>query len=263
MSLGAVLLKYNIAVEDKNAEFASYLAQGCEVLSLPVARIDDACAEVTITERSSLFGLSTLLADFLIENIQVNYITRAIRGVDFVTNKEKYQLLVRTLREAWFGADGEVQLEIYKKEVAGRILKCLLERNTLTLDGVFRFRMKDIADKCEHIIDAQLEAMLLENEKQEFVKLLRYFVSMKEPSDKKITLAELDGEYVITDETGLPIDMPDALGMQAASREDKLLSKLIAISPQTITVDGKFDDTEIEEIIGLVFVGRVTKQAMN
>ena len=60
-------------------------------------------------------------------------------------------------------------------------IKIVLEENSeINIDGFIRFRMKELREDVDSIVNNIIESYMVEKEYQEFVKLLKYFVDIQD-----------------------------------------------------------------------------------
>ena len=218
---------------------------------------------INLSGKSAVFMLADILSDIIIENLQIRILMTELKSeYSFIPDKEQCDILTRALKKLWFADNGAEHLEKIKKDVSNRIAVCLFESNgVLSLDGIIRFRMKDYTHKWCSALDDSIEEYLKKTERQEFIGLLRYFVSMREPQKKAVHVyMDTDGKYNIKDENGKPISVSISgaeHGIEkAATDEDLLLSKLICIAPEVIVLENEIEK-DLCELITKVFIGRV------
>lgn len=153
-----------------------------------------------------------------------------------------------------------------KNNIMEKITKCIDENNTINIEGFIRFRMKDVLDDIESIIDKIVEKYMVEKEYDEFIKLLKYFVEVQESKiDYLDIVIENGGNYIIKNKQG--IDITTKLFNQLAefktdknvSSEDLLISALITNSPEKITIHSieNCRNNEVIDTIKKVFTNRV------
>jgi len=211
---------------------------------------------VEICGRQALFALADILADIIIEHLQIRYLMAELtRKYDYLSERGKSEILVSTVRQLWYGG-GKEKLEQTKKDIAGRVLICLLEcEGRLALDGILRFRMKDCTARWQQTMQQCVEQYTAKNEQKEFIKLLRYFVCMRDPMVHYVEVLPIGEEYEMLDERGNRIDVyideePDA------TKEDLLLSGLIDLAPEVIDLAQVCDD-DLKGLLADIFVGRI------
>ena len=63
-----------------------------------------------------------------------------------------------------------------KNNIISKIIGCIEENNEININGFITFRMKELREDIEAIIDKVVEKYMVEKEYSEFIKLLKYFV---------------------------------------------------------------------------------------
>ncbi len=220
-------------------------------------------------EGKSLEIFCGLLADIIIENLQIRYLINILRlRYFFLSEKTQCELLIKTLKFLWYGKDEQKNdIAICKKDVSDRLYRCIQERdeNELILEGFMRFRMKDYLVKWETVLKKNAEEYIIEKEYKEFIGILRYFVFLREPKNITIHISFNESEgYRLSDSQKNEIKEADAKTRDnplrsRMTREDKVLSTLINISPEKIVVHNSKDITEKRFLstIKNVFLDRV------
>lgn len=218
--------------------------------------------EIEFYSREQLFELADILADIVMENLQIRFIMREIAtGYCYVAEKDQCEILVNTLKKLWY-EDGKGGLERMKKDISNRIAVCMLETkgHILSLDGVVRFRMQDCVEQWKDALELCVDDYLFESERKEFVKLLRYFVSMRDPAVKYVEIRLDQNEYQLFDDSSSQVSvfLPGAQStdLRGITKEDLLLSRLINLSPEAIDVSG-IEDEDLKDLIGQIFIGRI------
>ena len=212
--------------------------------------------------REQLFELADILADIVIENLQIRFIMREIaHDYDFVAEKDQCEILINTLKRLWYhGEKGD--LEHLKQDISSRIAVCMLEgqEHVLWLDGVLRFRMRDFVEQWKDTLEDCVDDYLLESEKHEFIKLLRYFVSMRDPILPYVIIRPGEEEYQIFDGNSAKVSVilpgSEHGGTREVSKEDLLLSQLINLAPENINIS-EIQDEDLKTLLHQVFIGRI------
>ena len=220
-------------------------------------------------EGEGLNSFCDLLADIIIENLQIRHLIGVLRQKYFFLNeKTQCEILIKTLKLLWYGK-GEVKNDIIlcKKDVSGRLLSCFgeSENKELVLEGFMRFRMKDYLQKWETLLKQNVDEFVMEKEYREFIGVLRYFVLLKEPKNMTVHLrySESDG-YELSDaeknriqDTG--VKSAGSEMREKMTREDIVLSALINISPEKIVIHNSKDISEKRLLMTIknVFLDRV------
>lgn len=153
-----------------------------------------------------------------------------------------------------------------KNAVIDKIVQCINENKEININGFITFRMKELKENLESIIDKVVEKYMVEKEYSEFIKLLRYFVEVQESKIGHINLIiDNSGEYSIEDNEGKNIkeelfnDLSDLRYKESTNMEDMLISVLITNSPEKITIHcvENCRNNELIDTIKKVFTDRV------
>ncbi len=219
---------------------------------------------VTWNDMADAFLLSDIFADIIIESLQVRYLSSLFGGkFSYIPIGDQGEILVMAVKKLWYASSGAEHLEQVKKNVSTRVASCLFENKggILSLDGVMRFRMKDYVKRWEKVFVECVENFYIQRERNEFIKLLRYFVCMRESKLGTVHLrAGKDGEINIFDDGGkrVEVQIGDDIPIESKT-EDVLLSRLIVICPEQIIIEPPINVT-LENLIRQVFVGRVKSE---
>lgn len=150
--------------------------------------------------------------------------------------------------------------------VIEKIKECLEENQEININGFIRFRMKELREDIEKIIDKVVETYMVEKEYKEFVKLLKYFVEIQESKLEEVDIyIKMGGGYLIKDEHGNDIfndfmkELSECRIDTEAKIEDVIISGLITNAPKKVAIHGKenCNNKEFLETITNVFSDRV------
>ena len=147
-----------------------------------------------------------------------------------------------------------------------KIKSCLEENDEINIKGFITFRMKELREDIECIVDKVVEEYMVEKEYKEFVKLLKYFVDIQESKIEKINIyIHEGGGYVLKDGYGNDVfgdfmkELSECRIDTEAKIEDIIISGLITNAPKQIIIHHKENciNTEFIETIVNVFGDRV------
>lgn len=153
-----------------------------------------------------------------------------------------------------------------KNKILDKIKKCIEENKEINIDGFIRFRMKELTDNIENIIDKVVEKYMVEKEYDEFIKLLKYFVDIQESKMSEVNIIiHKNGEYSVNDENGkdVTVEMISDFKMDKYTRgsniEDFLISALITNAPKKVIIHSvqNCKNKEFIKTIESVFENRV------
>ncbi|NLM34032.1 MAG: putative sporulation protein YtxC [Clostridiales bacterium] len=152
-----------------------------------------------------------------------------------------------------------------KNNIINKIVSCLEENDEININGFITFRMRELREDIEFIIDKVVEKYMVEKEYTEFIKLLKYFVEIQ---DSKLDIVNIiidsNGKYSIRDKDGndmLREFLNELSGekITESNLEDLIISGLITNAPKIINIHGVENCTnkEIIDTINNVFTDRV------
>lgn len=124
-----------------------------------------------------------------------------------------------------------------------KIKECLEENEEINIKGFITFRMKELREDIEDIIDKVVEEYMVEKEYKEFVKLLKYFVDIQETKIEIINIyIEENGSYILQDGCGNDIfkefmkEISECKIDTEANIEDIIISGLITNAPKHVII---------------------------
>ncbi|MGL4774581.1 MAG: putative sporulation protein YtxC [Clostridium sp.] len=151
-------------------------------------------------------------------------------------------------------------------EIQDKIRECIEENREININGFITFRMRELREDIEAIIEKVVEKYMVEKEYKEFIKLLKYFVDIQESKIEEINLViKGKGNYKVFDGYGEDIleeflkELVDSkLGMEA-NVEDVIISGLITNAPRNIIIHNEplCTNKEFLDTIRNVFGDRV------
>ena len=153
-----------------------------------------------------------------------------------------------------------------KNDILKKIIQCIEENKEINIKGFITFRMKEMRESLENIVDKVVESYMVEKEYDEFIKLLKYFVDIQESKIDEVNIVvKNDGTYMIQDGKGNDIfaqmlnELEEIKYTGMVSVEDMLISSLITNSPKSIIIHCAENsiNKELIETIQNVFLDRV------
>lgn len=181
--------------------------------------------------------------------------------------KEVSQRVAKILRNEEKITDEDMVYCMNKKnDIITKIKACIDENDEINIQGFVRFRMKELKEELEDIVNRVVEKYMAEKEYNEFIKLLKYFVDVQESKIDTINIIiRPNGDYGIQDKDGNDImseifnNLTDTKYSDSVSVEDLIISGLITYCPEHIIIHGKenCDNKEILDTIQKVFEERV------
>lgn len=161
--------------------------------------------------------------------------------------------------------EGDRAAQRYRmNEIRTALASYLEEARYLDIDGFIEFRLKAYKDKLREMVDLAMEEYLLDQQYEEFIHLLQYFVHFQEPLTPLVHLIHKDDqEFGIYNEQFAKITPPSVGGViaqmadQEMEMEDMVVSALISLSPQRIHIHTSRPEAQIIATITRIFGERV------
>jgi putative sporulation protein YtxC len=159
--------------------------------------------------------------------------------------------------------------EIKKRRLAkigSQISEYLQTHTQLNLDGFLKFRLQEYVDEMREVVEYAIDEFMMDQQYQEFISLLKYFVYIQEAKIPSAHLIHKGGhEFVILNDELKPIDTSDfdaSFTLEILDKdinlEDMIVSTLITVSPQTIYIHTREPDLPVIHTITQIFENRST-----
>lgn len=159
---------------------------------------------------------------------------------------------------------GELEWEKRRQAVAKEAENYLMQHGKLHLHGFLMFRLLNYRAVLREIVQYAVDEFVMEKQYQDFLALLRYFVSLQEPKLPLVHLVhEGDSRFRLYDEGFEPLDALAADRSVAEMLEtemqedDRIVSGLIASSPQRILIHTMEPELQVIATIESIFQDRV------
>lgn len=192
--------------------------------------------------------ISELLYEMVIKNYKEKELFEFITDTYFFLKQEEILEVETVIMDVFFRRtsirdETSVYCENKINTIITKIKECLEENNEFNINGFITFRMKELRNYIESIIDKIIEKYMVEKEYKEFIKLLRYFVDIQ---DSRIDTVNIfinnSGEYTVLNENNSNLfsefmkELSDCkLGVDA-NVEDVIISGLITNAPKKINI---------------------------
>ncbi|ATO50409.1 putative sporulation protein YtxC [Brevibacillus laterosporus] len=148
-----------------------------------------------------------------------------------------------------------------KAAIYEQVLQYMEDEPHLYLEGFVKFRLKNYRILLDKAFEMGLQQYQQDKEYQEFVELLRFFVSKQEHRYPlvHVVLRETQ-EFIMYDQDDAKIDLSQLdtiLGFRPDRQEDYIMSALIALAPEKIVIHGVEDSNVLMQTMRAVFGDRV------
>ncbi|PYI57434.1 putative sporulation protein YtxC [Paenibacillus flagellatus] len=150
-----------------------------------------------------------------------------------------------------------------QNKIADALTAYLEEHNGLNLIGFIRFRLADYMNELCEVAEYAIDEYIMDQQYQEFISLLKYFVYIQET---KIPVAHLmhrgGNEFTMYNDQMKPIDTDQFEGFtvelldKEINFEDMIVSTLISVSPQQIVIHTREPEEQVIKTILQIFENR-------
>lgn len=192
--------------------------------------------------------IANLIYDILMNNFFNNGLNTFLQETYFFLKKDELAEIKRQSINALKCENTVINDDVVfcinrKNRIVEKISGCIEENNEINIEGFIRFRMNDIKEDLEAVIDKVVERYMVEKEYDEFINLLKYFVDIQENKiDEVNVIIKKDGSYILNDKNGnnisekLTEELSDGGFSGVVSEDDLLISCLVANSPGRIVL---------------------------
>lgn len=152
------------------------------------------------------------------------------------------------------------------KSIVEKITEYLNSHHELVLEGFVNFRLKEYREKLAKVVDTAVDDFMMELEYKEFIRVLRYFITIQEPQIEEVHVVIINsGTYKILDDQGNLISNQKLENFVLESDdtinyEDLLITALITIAPYNVMIHledhNRIITQSVVDIIKNIFEGR-------
>lgn len=256
--------------------------------NLPKDKVDEMIRSNPFSSKLRFKKESYKDCEFLIFNIdkhrleevnQLNYVSKLVQNIiikyympKFIEEKLLSMLIDYTSDDVDY-LSSEINNILYddysfiqeKKKINEEILDYLLENNTLIVDGYLRFRSKSFDRLLDKIIDKIISDIQRENEYEDFIEMLQYYLETQLPKVETINVIINKDEFILLDEKKMPLESESIIALareydrDEVSKADILVSSLIVLAPDRVVVHLKNDkEKELMQILKRIFADKLT-----
>lgn len=210
-----------------------------------------------IAEQTAMF-ICTYFEENVIESIihkhYPQYYSREIEQIKVHTNR-LFQKNTHTYFRTAYSTRSE--------KISKGIFHYLRESRLLAVDGYVHFRLGNYRQALTRCVHDAVDQFLLDQEYQDFISLLKYFVSVQ---TSKIPLVHImhkgAKEFELLDTEGKTLKLNDGGTLReivehSFSHEDLIVSTLLTIAPEKIILHTKYGEENIIRTLTQIFESRV------
>lgn len=152
----------------------------------------------------------------------------------------------------------EKRISILKKEILSALMS-----GHINVDGLVKFRLEEYKKELQFTVELLIDELSSKKAYDEFIGLMKYFTEIQTPVTDTVVLSESEGEYLLTDSLGNPINLrfdeeyADELMPFNLTGDDLLISNLMAAMPKKIIFNNINTNKPIINTISRIFEGRI------
>ncbi len=239
----------SLCIKNNNQEIISYLSQKLSTLNLDSLSIshhqfkiyNNIIVHYTDVNYDLFYDkISSVLTDTIIEFYQDKLLRRILEyNYFYFTGHEKRKIL--DLANEFINDDSISSKDNYFS-IYYSILDYISENKSIILDGFVNFRLQNYIKNLDYIIDISVNKFLIEKEYNEFIDLLKMYVSFTPYNSPLVHLVYSNGESTLLDIDKKVIPNDDAV-FQAKylsditfSSNDYTLNTLLNLTPKKIII---------------------------
>ncbi|WP_342576500.1 putative sporulation protein YtxC [Paenibacillus sp. FSL M8-0142] len=150
-----------------------------------------------------------------------------------------------------------------RRKLTDGIYQCLLESPELNLDGFMTFRLQGYEEELREMAEYAVDEFMLDQQYEEFVSLLKYFVYFQEPKMPLVhVIHKGDEDFLLLDGNLRPIERSREEGLvmerldQEMEIEDMVVSTLISVSPARMIIHTRQPELPVIVTLAHIFDNR-------
>ena len=178
----------------------------------------------------------------------------------YVSPAEKAEIYNLALKHASAESSDVMDIIHYERRKAlieEKALSYLKDNNFIIIDGFVNFRLEEYKNELRSLCHDAAEELYAMREYDEFMNMLRFFVSVQAPKEQLVHIVKENSVLHIQNKRHKDITYRYCENTvfcdEDFTREDIILSALITISPRKIIIHDSIDNEQIYETISNVF----------
>ncbi|WP_347549340.1 sporulation protein YtxC [Pseudalkalibacillus hwajinpoensis] len=218
-------------------------------------------------DTKTCFNISKCLALCVTTIYENQWMDQLLRSTYFFQDDDEIAEISAIARSIGEGdredVPGAMRFTNREKLVLEAAYACIEQGGTISFDSFIRFRMRPYRSLLNALVGEAIDEYKLEQEYQNFVDALRFFLKKREPIEKRVVLV-FDGDYRLYDSQGrdLPLQMeqlsgelPD--GLRVDDIDPDILLPLLILAPEEIYLYTDHSEEGLAQTIRNVFEERL------
>lgn len=210
--------------------------------------------------------VSVGIAHYVVGELEKDMIRRIIKHKHHIYDEQHIMKIKQYCVDVMnnFSIDGlDVGEEARIHYLANQFATYLKEHDMLNVEGFVQFRLPAYKENLRNVVEYAVEQFIMDQQYEEFISLLQYFVYVQDRKAKEVHIIHKDGnDFLILDEHHRPIEKEktDDFVIEMIDKdlnyEDMIISALISISPETIFIHTRSKELQIIKTIQHIFENR-------
>lgn len=218
--------------------------------------------------------VSTAVSEFFIDEMEKHILSELLKHDYKYHQPEECEKILRFCHYVLTMDDDAYSVPLVTKDelkiierkchVFKRVYHYLKSHRDIHLEGFWRFRLKDYRKQLTDAIEYAIEEYILDQEYQEFISLLRYFISMQDPKVSMVHVVQLDyQQFQLYSEAGellskedITFYLKDWIG-DVQQYDELIISTLISMAPQNIILHTSDTQTTVIQTLMNIFEERL------
>lgn len=268
---GVLALINSVCIKTNNENIINYLLNNLSDLNLDSVYLsknkfkhyNNVIIHYTGNNSKDFFSsLSNILSLAILEFYENKLIKRIINSNYFYFTDIEKRNILNTCTDVLENED-YVDLEDRYHSVFSSIHDYVIENKCILLDGFVNFRLNNYLKSIDSTVDYSVNKFLIEREYNEFIDLLKLYISSKKPTIDKVHLIYQNHESILVNNENNVIDINNSdfnakyLSDISFSTNDYVLNALLTLLPEKIYIHLIDDDDEFINTLKLIFDKRV------
>ncbi len=216
---------------------------------------------LNLPENADIYQFATQITGEIMANYEKPLLKKiAEREFPHSSPGERMEIVRIALRHADGNSNDVMDAVHYERRKAlieEKTLDYLKENGSIIINGFVNFRLEEYKDELRNLCHDAAEELYAMKEYDEFMNMLRFFVSVQAPKENLVHIIKKDGTMRIYNKRHRDITdfycEESIFSDEGFTREDIILSSLITISPRKIIIHDKSENEQIYETIANVF----------
>jgi len=215
---------------------------------------------VTLPENAEINEFAKKISSVIIDKYE-NILLKKITESEFcyLPENERSMIYLRAKENA-NSQSGEILSTIHYNRrrmlIEDALRQFFSEEKSLNIEGFVNFRLEAYKEELREIVNCASDEIQAELEYEEFLEMLRFFISVQYPKEKIVHIVKRkDGLRILNSKKKdiTKVYLTDAYPPEKFTAEDVLLSSLIGIAPEKIVIHDALESEKIYSTVKKIF----------